>query len=144
MLSRLPAWQSRLNSYLMSVASKPFSYGSLDCGIFVGDAVQAMSGVDVAADLRGTYTNRREAFASIKSICGTATMEAIGCYLAGKYGLPEVPVLTAQRGDPILLRHGQRSSLGIVALHGTEILSPYQSGILRLPLSHATRAWHLQ
>ena len=70
-------------------------------------------------------------------------MEAIAGHLAALHGVPEVPVLCAQRGDAVLLRSGRRSSLGIVAMHGTEILTPYRAGLLRLPLSHARRAWHI-
>jgi hypothetical protein len=143
MLTRLSNWQSSLSGYLMSVASTPFRYGVLDCGLFVADALLVMTGIDAASELRGTYTNRREAFASIKSLCGTASMEAVATYIARSYGIPQLPILCAQRGDPVLLRHGRTSSLGIVALHGTEILTPYKDGLLRLPLSHATRAWHI-
>ena len=115
----------------------------MDCGLFVANAIEAMTAIDVAEPLRGTYTNRREAFAAIKALCGQASMEAVAEYLAKQHGLPQVPVLCAQRGDPVMLRHGRTSSLGILAMHGTEILTPYKDGLLRLPLSHATRAWHI-
>jgi hypothetical protein len=51
--------------------------------------------------------------------------------------------LCAQRGDAVLLRKGRVSSLGIVAMHGTEILTPGARGIVRRPLSLATRAWRV-
>ena len=136
-------WQSALSSYLVGCAHTPFQYGSLDCGLFVAGAIEAMTGVDVAVDLRGRYRNRTEAFAVIKALCGHATMSAVADYLASVYGLPEIPVVYAQRGDAVQLRRGRAASLGIVAMHGTEILTPYADGILRLPLSHATRAWRV-
>lgn len=136
-------WQSELSAYLVGCAHTPFQYGSLDCGLFVAGAIRAMTGVDVAVDLRGRYRNRREAFAAIRALCGHPTMQAAADYLADVYGIPEVPVLCAQRGDAVQLRRGRASSVGIVAMHGTEILTPYAAGILYLPLSHATRAWHI-
>ena len=136
-------WQSALSAYLLGVYATPFRYGALDCGLFVAGAIEAMTGVDVAADLRGRYRNRTEAFAAIKALCGVATMPAAADCLADAYGIPEVPVLCAQRGDAVQLRRGRAASLGIVAMHGTEILSPFAQGILRLPLSHATRAWRI-
>ena len=143
MLTRKPNWQSELSEYLCAVASMRFQYGRLDCGLFVADAIEAMTGVDTVRTLRGAYRNRTEAFTAIRALCGRATMEAAAVYLTAHYGLPEVPVLSAQRGDVVQLRHGRRSSLGIIAMHGTEILTPYRLGILRLPLSHATRAWRV-
>jgi hypothetical protein len=115
----------------------------MDCGLFVANAIEAMTAIDVAEPLRGTYSNRREALAAIKALCGRPTMEAVAEYLSSKHGIPEIPVRCAQRGDPVMLRRGRTSSLGIVAMHGTEILTPYKDGLLRLPLSQASRAWHI-
>ena len=141
-MTRIESWPSALSDYLLRAESIRFRYGSQDCGLFVAGAIRAMTGVDVASTLRG-YTNRAEAFNRIATLCGTPTMEAIAGHLAVLHGVPEVPVLCAQRGDVVLLRSGRRSSLGIVAMHGTEILTPYRAGLLRLPLSHARRAWHI-
>lgn len=143
MISRLPNWQSALSAYLVDVAARPFAYGRFDCGLFVAGAVEALTGVDVVPGIRGIYKDRRSAFAQVRSICGAATMEALAEYLTAKYGMPEVAPLMAQRGDAVLLRRGRRSSLGIVAMHGTEILTPFRGGLLRLPLAHATRAWQV-
>jgi len=142
MLVRIDAWQSALSEYLLDAQGVHFLYGVQDCGLFVAGAIRAMTGVDVAEKLRG-YSDRREAFMRIAALCGFPTMEAAAVYLAGLYGIPEVPVLCAQRGDAVMLRSGRRSSLGIVAMHGTELLTPYRDGLLRLPLSHARRAWRI-
>lgn len=143
MLTRLGNWQTRLSDYLVSTATTPFKYGRLDCGLFVAGAIQSMVDVDVVADLRGKYKTRKQAFEAIKEMCGTPTMEAVAAFLADKYGFPEVPVNFAQVGDAVVLKHGRRSSLGIVAMHGTELLTPYKDGLLRLPLTLATHAYHI-
>jgi hypothetical protein len=143
MLVRLPHWQSRLSEYLVAAAGAPFHYGVFDCGLFVAGALEAMTGVDVVPGIRGTYKNRTAAFAQVRLICGASTMEGLAHYLTARHGMPEVAPLMAQRGDAVLLRAGRRSSLGLVAMHGTEILAPYRGGLLRLPLAHATRAWHV-
>ncbi len=140
---RRPDWQSRLSDYLVRTANRPFQYGELDCGLFVAGAIEAMTGVDVAAELRGEYSSRKTAFAAIRRLCGRASMTGIADYLAAKHGLREMPVALAQRGDAVQLGHGCRSPLAIVAMHGTEILVPCADGILRLPLSYATRAWRI-
>jgi hypothetical protein len=143
LIARLPDWQSALSAYILSRAQTPFRYGQLDCGLFVADAIQAMTGVDVAAPLRGRYTNRKQAFEAIKALCGSASMEALANYLSSEHGLPQVRVLLAQRGDPVVLRTGQRSSLGIVDLVPGYLLTPYRDGLLRLPLSCASRTFHI-
>jgi hypothetical protein len=140
---RLNDWQSRLSEYLTSCAQQRFRYGVLDCGLFVAGAIAAMTDVDVAAELRGKYSSRREAFASIQRLCGRPTMPAVADYLAARFEIAETPVAFAQRGDPVQLRRGRAASLGLVAMHGTEILTPFADGLLRLPISHATRAWHI-
>jgi hypothetical protein len=141
-LIRLEGWPAALSDYLLRAERTPFKYGRQDCGLFVAGAIHAMTGVDVVANLRG-YSDRKEAFTRIAALCGQPTMEAVSVYLAAQNEIPEIPVLRAQRGDAVMLRSGRRSSLGIVAMHGTEILTPYRDGLLRLPLSHARRAWHI-
>ena len=143
MISKLPNWQSALSAYLTAVAAAPFHYGRFDCGLFVAGAIEAMTGVDVVPGLRETYSDRKSAFAAVRSICGRVTMEALADVLTAKYCMPEVAPAMAWRGDVVQLRQGRTSSLGIVAMHGTEILTPYRGGLLRLPRAHATRAWHV-
>ncbi len=144
-ISRRGDWQSRLSDYLVAVARRPFKYGDLDCGLFVAGAIAAMTGVDVARDLRG-YSSRREAFARIRGMCGRPTMAAAADHLAAQFGIREVPVAMAQRGDAVLLsraRDPRCTKLGLVAMHGFEVLIPYRDGILRVPRSLAVRAWHI-
>ena len=143
MLTRKSNWQSALAEYLTASAGVRFAYGVFDCGLFVAGAVTAMTGVDVVPGVRGSYGDRRAALGQVCAICGAKTMERLAEYLTAKYGMPEVNPRLAQRGDAVLLRHGRTSSLGLVAMHGTEILTPYRGGLLRLPLEHATRAWHI-
>jgi hypothetical protein len=143
MLTRLPNWQTALSTYLVEEAETRFAYGLFDCGLFAAGAIVAMTGVDPARGIRGQYRSRREAFAAIHQLCGRSTVEALAEHLANVLSISEIAVSCAQRGDPVMLRAGSRSSLGIVAMHSTEILTPYRSGLLRLPLSHATRAWHI-
>ena len=142
-MERLHNWQTRLSDYIISHSEATFQYGSFDCGLFCAGAIEAMTGVDVAGDLRGQYGNRRDAFRAIKALCGTATVEGIAQYLADKYDIKETPVLMARRGDPVLIGSGRTSRLGILAMYGTEIILPYNSGLVRYSLDQATRAWHI-
>lgn len=138
-MHRRPNWQSALSEYIVACAARKFEYGVMDCGLFVAGAIAAMTGVDVAADLRG-YRNRLEAFEAIRRVCGRKSMGAIADHLALRFEIPQIGVLFATAGDPVQSRTGR---LGIVAMHGTEILTPAKDGLLRLPLEHAMRAWRI-
>jgi hypothetical protein len=143
-MPRFDNWASRLSEYLCANRNTRFGYGNgLDCGIFVADVVKVMTGVDPAAELRGKYASRKEAFAAIRSLCGRATMAAVAEYLAARCGCQEVPVAFAQRGDAVQIYTGARSQLGIIAMHGTEILIPGKDGIIALPREKAVRAWRI-
>ena len=52
---RLPDWKQHLTLYLADVARRPFAPGVHDCALFAAGAVQAMTGVDMAAPFRGRY-----------------------------------------------------------------------------------------
>jgi hypothetical protein len=132
-------WQSALSAYIEANARRPFRYGEFDCGLFVAGAIEAMTGVDVAAELRG-YRDRAEAFERIRSACGRARMDSVADYLALKFGIAAIGVNFAGRGDAVQFANGR---LGIVALHGTEVLTPYKDGLLRLPIAQAVRAWRI-
>jgi hypothetical protein len=142
-MTRLAGWQSALSAYLVQMAAAPFAYGQLDCGLFVAGAIEVMTGVDVVPGLRGTYGDREAAFAAVRALCGSPSMAHLADVLTARNGLRPAATLMAQRGDAVQIRSGRAARLGIVAMHGTEILTPYRAGILRLPLSHATRAWHV-
>ena len=138
-MTRLDSWQTTLSVYLLQCYGRPFKYGVMDCGLFVAGAIEAMTGVDVASELRG-YQNRTQAFEAIRRVCGCKNMLVICDHIAAEFGCPAIPVTMAQRGDALQLRSG---SLGIVAMHGTELLTPYKDGLLRLPLKQAVRAWRI-
>jgi hypothetical protein len=52
---KLPEWRQNLRAYLTEAHTTPFAYGSHDCMLFGAGAVQAQTGVDIAADWRGRY-----------------------------------------------------------------------------------------
>lgn len=52
---RLVDWQDRLTGYLASVSRAALRPGQHDCALFAADAVEAMTGADLAADFRGQY-----------------------------------------------------------------------------------------
>lgn len=142
-MTRKEDWQTLLHDYLSSHSQTRFQYGVMDCCLFVADAVLAITDTDLAAAFRGRYASRKAAFAAVKSYCGRPTVEAIAECVCAEHGVPEVPVPFARRGDMILIGEASRSTLGIVALHGQEVITVSKEGLWRLPLSLAKRAWRI-
>ena len=56
---RLPDWEARLAGLLDRVRDLPFALGRWDCALFAGAAVEAVTGVDIAAPFRGRYSTVR-------------------------------------------------------------------------------------
>jgi hypothetical protein len=109
----------------------------------VADAIQAMTGTDVAAVFRGRYHSRKEALEAVKEYTGKSSIRAIAEALFREHGMREVPVLSAQRGDAVLVKRGRDWSLGLMALDGKEIVALAKDSLLRWPLDRAVRAWRV-
>lgn len=102
-----------------------------------------MTGTDLASPFRGCYRSRAEALALAKSYAGKPSLPLLIGKALYERGLGEVPLLSAQRGDILLVKRANARSLGILALNGKEILAASETGYLRLDVSRAIRAWRV-
>jgi hypothetical protein len=145
-LTRVQHWDTRaLHEFLLARASAPFAWGAHDCALFAADAIQAMTGVDIAEDFRGKYSDEAGAIAAIGEVCGGSTVADAAAYCAQKHGLAEwgMPLL-ARRGDLVVVRNGDGSLIaGLIHLNGRHIVAAGEKGLLRLPIRNALRAWHV-
>lgn len=142
-LTRLPCWQCSLARFLIDNQNRPFAYGSFDCGLFVSDAILAMTGADLAAPFRGKYTSRAELLPLIRQYAGARSLRALAERITSDYQMPEVPILRAQRGDLVLLKRARDYSLGLVDLNGRDIVVAFAHELRRLPIARASRAWRV-
>ena len=142
-LQRTEHWATReLHSFLLERAGKPFEWGVNDCCLFPADAIEAFTGVDLAAEFRGRYTSEAEAFALIKSVTGAEGVEAAAAYCAERACLLErTNPLMAQRGDLVVLENEGRMIAGIVHLNGRQAVTVAEDGLVLLPLTAVRRAW---
>lgn len=126
----------------------PFTWGANDCALFVADAVEAMTGVDIAEDFRG-YSDEAGAFDAIRRVTGaaadaTVTVEHAAEYCASKYGLEECEFpLEARRGDMCTLEESGRLILGLVHLNGAQIVTAGELELKGFPITRVGRAWHV-
>jgi len=124
-------WQLRLQALVQSRLAAPFVWGAHDCCLFVCDAIEAITGHDPAADLRG-YSTEREALRILHAHDGVRGLAQARAGAA-------VPVLAAQVGDVGLLPLDGRDTLALCG--GAHWLAPGPNGLVTLPLDAATDAW---
>ncbi len=103
-LTRFKEWAAYLDTFIHARSKTPFAYATNDCCLFAADAIKEITGTDIAASFRGTYTDEASANAVITANGGTvATLVAS---LATQFSMASVPPLTAQSGDLVALNGG--------------------------------------
>lgn len=142
-LTKVLHWETRaFNAFLRDEAKQPFQWGVRDCCLFPADAIKAITGVDIASDFRGKYTDETSAFALIKSVTGGTTVADAAAYCATKYGMTEnTHPLMAKRGDLVVIQNGSNLIAGVVHLNGREVVTTGPDGLVVLPITKVVRSW---
>lgn len=123
---RVAGWRSRLIAWLSSIADVPHQYGRHDCALLAAGAVQAMHGVDPAAEWRGRYTTWRGGLRVLRR-CGFQDHVDV----ARRLGQPVAPGFV-QFGDLVAVDAPGHPALGIVTGPQVALLRP--EGLAFLPL----------
>ncbi len=71
---RLDNWPKRLNEFIETNRFKPFVWGSHDCCAFAADGIKEITGIDIAKELRNTYSDKDGADAIINQYGGIPKM----------------------------------------------------------------------
>lgn len=119
-MTRVPNWPAVLAEQVELHRSEPFEWGKNDCALFAATVVQALTGVDLSAGLRGRYTTARGAKRHINAAGGMRALAA---------GLQEKPVNLAQRGDVVLAMCEGRETFGVV-VGGGHWCAPGPAGLV--------------
>lgn len=128
-------WLESLLSFVESRRGSPHVWGKNDCCLFAADAILAMTGIDHAADFRGTYSTEAQA----NEIIGR--YGSLDAFLTHFLGEPAGPVC-ARRGDVVtFLAPNGLECVGVCL--GTSIACPGDAGLNILPMSAATKSWRV-
>ena len=135
-VSRLPGWESRLAAYLREARTTPFAFGAHDCCLHAARALDLQHGLDLASDLRATYTDAAGARRILRA-------RYRGCAWGApeKHGLQAVPVKLAQRGAIMGAKVGRRRALGVC--FGVKSYFVGRAGLVTIPTLDCERAWRL-
>jgi hypothetical protein len=101
-LCRFEDWPSRLSCFIGERTLQPFAWGAQDCCLFAADGIAEITGVDLAAELRG-YTTALGAARRARA-AGASSGDPYGVQLwPERSGLPEIQPSLAGRGDLVLV-----------------------------------------
>jgi hypothetical protein len=131
---RLPDWEARLVSLVNEAPQRRFGWGRFDCCTFAADAVQAVTGRDPMAGLRG-YKTWRQAVLLARRLGGL--QEAVRQALGEPLPSPKY----AQRGD-IVIVNSKLPALGVVV--GASALVPLPMGVQRIPMGDWVTGWRVE
>lgn len=136
-MTRRPDWHARLSAYLTKAGQQPFAEGSHDCALFVGGAVEAMTGTDPMAELRGRYQTTAEGLALLRSM-GYA--DHLAWFSAQLDQMPKGA--RPAPGDVACIPGHDGPALGIVQGEAVYVLQP-ERGLGFAALSQVRRAWRV-
>lgn len=140
MIRRQPEWVISLDELIRKNEKTPFKYGDFDCCLFVCDAIQAMTGVDVAADFRGKYQSE---IGAAKFMLKFAGVRGIAEMVAGEHGLEKVGLNFAGRGDGVYFEPNGAGAVGIISTCGKQIVAAGEVGCVFFPKTDAKICWRI-
>jgi hypothetical protein len=149
MIAFHPYWQELLHNYFLRRQNEAFKWGTMDCCLFACDAIHGLTGVDLAQDFRGKYDSALTAVREMKNFTAGRfqdsedLVESVAVKVTAQFGLEEVPVLMAQRGDVVLLSSPLGKGLGLLGLRGTHVHCAGPDGVVDVPLYECLRAWRI-
>ena len=118
MTPRKDDWRLQLMQFLGEVARRPLQFGTHDCALFAAEAVQVMTGTDLAAPYRGQYSDLRQGLKLLKAD-GYADHVALA-----RAHLPPIPVAEAMPGDLAVIEAKPIPALGVVQGAAVYVLTP--------------------
>ena len=122
-------WEKRLVAVTEAHINTPLVWGKSDCLLTTCDAIEAMTGVDPAADIRGKYKSKAGAYRLIKQ----RGYDSLGAVLADHFA--EIPVAMAGRGDVGVYQN----TVGYFCEYGFAVKG--EDGLRFLPRMMAERAF---
>jgi hypothetical protein len=137
-LYRKQNWHNGLFELIRSRRDAPFEWGKNDCTLFAADCVEAITGVDLAADYRDKYSSEVGAYKLLKKEFEGDIGRAVERFLG-----EGIPPLRARRGDIVLIDSGRPLSPALAMCEGRYVVAPGPHGLAFQELSKALKAWRI-
>lgn len=117
-MKRLPDWHPRLRAWLHNVSARHMLPGQHDCCLFGAGAIEAQTGVDLAAGWRGRYSS----FAGGRRILRRAGYSDHVDLIAEV--LPEDHISACREGDIAIVPGEDGPAVGVVQGAAVYVLHP--------------------
>jgi len=136
-LTRVEGWPAKLSAAIEAGRTRPFRWGQHDCALFACACIEAITGVDLGAQVRGRYHCADEAEAIMEAVYGVPDVGGVADSLLGE----PVPVTLARRGDVVLLDITHGPALGVCV--GAVAAGAGPEGLVYVPMQRWLRAWRV-
>ena len=132
---RIEGWEQRFHAKFTEAQGREFQWGKHDCVLFAADIVEALTGIDHAAEFRGRYRTPRGALRIV------GNLETF----PDQY-FKRIPVTRAQRGDLVFVDGDNPfgGSLGVVAPGGVQIATAGENGLDLVSIRRGSAAWKVE
>lgn len=128
-------WETALAEYLAGKSGAVFAWGTCDCAMFAAGAIEAMTGVDPASELRGRYKSQTGAARVLKRSGAAKLAEWVSARFE------EILPVFAHRGDLVMVDGSLGVCVGGLAWFvGEENGAP---GLVARPMQDWERAWRV-
>jgi len=134
-IKRVRDWRSRLSAVIEARRRQPFTEEN-NCALFLADCVEAMTGVDLAADYRGKFRSLAEAIILLRK-SGYPDL----CAFLEKH-LDEIPPAMARAGDVMAFPTEQTGWAGGIVC-GERVTVLALSGLGTVSRDDAMRAFRI-
>jgi hypothetical protein len=102
-LIRVAHWERVLAEQIQAAQKREYQWGVFDCCLFAADVVQAITGVDLAAEFRGKYKTAAGATRELKKYAGTSKLSDTLGIIMTKHGCKMIRPGWAGRGDVVVI-----------------------------------------
>lgn len=137
-MNRFANWPTLLTAALEPRWRETHEWGRNDCALLACDAVLAITGVDLAAEVRGRYWTEQEARALLKELTGGGGLAEYAEKIAAVHNLESVSWQELRRGDIGFLETPDGGALGVVWPSGRLVVPGNM-----LPARMAIRGWKI-
>lgn len=117
-MKRLIDWHPRLCAWLRNAGSRPMQPGQHDCCLFGAGAIEAQTGIDIAAEWRGRYST----FAGGRRILRKSGYADHVALIASV--LPEDHISAAREGDIAIVPGEDGAAVGVIQGTAVYVLAP--------------------
>ncbi len=137
-LSRRADWRLRYDACIESLRRRPLAWSETDCVIGLGaGVVEALTGVDLAAQWRGTYVDEAGALAAIAAAGADGLIDLVATML------PQIHPSEAQIGDLVAVVAGGPIGFGLGAVNGERVFVMMPRGLGTVDLDLAVTGFRV-